>query len=457
MIEQLYRKLIIPGFETGLKRRKTFRFWDQLEQSQWWDNSRLQQAQVSRLRDLLGYCREKSPWYRQQWEELGINVNDIRKLDQLTDLPIMTREIMRDHASKIRSNDASLQHVSKSTGGSSGSPLQFTISEDADDRRVAATFRGYGWAGAPPGAKQSYLWGVRLGQTTRRQQWKDYLYSRRLYRRDMMNSFELTESNATKFVRRINKFRPRVLVGYTNPLFVLARAIQEQGLDVHHPSSIIVGAEKLHEFQRIQIERSFGSPVFETYGSREFTLIGAECDRHCGLHLSSENLIVEIVDDQGQPTPSGEEGQIVVTDLFNLATPFIRYAIGDRAVAGFSQCECGRGLPLLRKVVGRQLDILKLPDGRQVPGEFFPHFFKDLPAIRQFQVVQLQRDEILISVVTESRWSEQDSDRVCDQIRAAIGESSRLRVEEVEQIELTASGKMRVVIGHVAAHNRKAG
>src|SRR2546423_8189267 len=97
----------------------------------------------------------------------------------------------------------------------------------------------------------------------------------------------------------------------------------------HSPKSILVGAEKLHPFQRELIERVFGAPVFETYGSREFMLIGAECDRHDGLHLTAEQLLVEVLEDDGSPTPQGEEGNVVVTDLYNYGMPFIRYATGD--------------------------------------------------------------------------------------------------------------------------------
>ena len=81
-------------------------------------------------------------------------------------------------------------------------------------------------------------------------------------------------------------------------------------------------------------------------------------------------------------------GKMVITDLFNYGMPFIRYATGDRAVAGFTSCECGRGLPLMRKIVGRQLDVIRTPDGRIIPGEFFPHLMKDFQTVCRFQVVQ---------------------------------------------------------------------
>jgi phenylacetate-CoA ligase len=104
----------------------------------------------------------------------------------------------------------------------------------------------------------------------------------------------------------------------------------------------------------------------------------------------------EILDDDGAPVPAGTEGNVVITDLYNYGMPFVRYMNGDRAIADEEACPCGRGLPLLRKVVGRRLDVLVTQDGRAVPGEFFPHVLKDFPAVRRFQVIQTSPDEIVL-------------------------------------------------------------
>jgi len=190
----------------------------------------------------------------------------------------------------------------------------------------------------------------------------------------------------------------------------------------------------------------FGAPVFETYGSREFTFIAGECDRHQGLHVSMENLLVEILDDDGRPTPAGEEGNVVITDLSNYGMPFIRYANGDRAVAGWGTCSCGRGLPLLQKVVGRRLDILETPDGRRIPGEFFPHLMKDFPAVKRFQVVQEQLDRIELRLVVNYPLPQQSRSLLDQEIRKVVGPAVKLSLLTVDDIPLTSAGKLRVVV-----------
>src|SRR5205823_5583104 len=195
-----------------------------------------------------------------------------------------------------------------------------------------------------------YLWSVPLGEHPWWRRGKERAYNR-LYRKVVLNTFELSEARVPSYLKCLNRYRPDTIIAYTHSLYVFARALDERRLSPYRPKSIIVGAEKLHPFERELIEKVFQAPVFETYGCREVMLIGGECDRHEGLHLTAENLLVEILDDDARPTPEGEEGNVVITDLHNYGMPFVRYLNGDRAVAGWGACSCGRGLPLLRKVV----------------------------------------------------------------------------------------------------------
>ena len=163
---------------------------------------------------------------------------------------------------------------------------------------------------------------------------------------------------------------------------------------------VICAAEKVLPFQREVMERVFGCPVFNTYGSREFMLIASECEKHEGLHVNVENLIVEIVKEDGTYAREGETGRIIITDLHNYGMPFIRYEIGDLAVFTERRCSCGRGLPIIEDVVGRSLDMIKTPEGKIVPGEFFPHLMKEFKEILKFQVIQETLENLRIRMVT---------------------------------------------------------
>jgi phenylacetate-CoA ligase len=124
-------------------------------------------------------------------------------------------------------------------------------------------------------------------------------------------------------------------------------------------------------------------------------------------------------------------------------------------VAGWETCPCGRGLPLLRKVVGRQLDILRTPDGRLIPGEFFPHLLKDFHAVRRFQVVQERPDCVRLRFVADAMWSDATRDRLTALIVRQLGPCVRLEMEKVSEISLSPAGKLQVVVNKTPY--RKAG
>jgi phenylacetate-CoA ligase len=452
----LFRHLLLPLYEGCFKRRAVFPYWRALERSQWLGRQELETRQLESLRRLVRHAAATCPYYRDTWSSLGLRAEDLSRLADLRRWPVIGRDTILAQRLRMRSQASGLRLLSKATGGSSGVPLHFDLDTGSNDRRMAASFRGYGWAGAGPGTRQLYLWGVPLGQQRWWARCKHHLYDR-LYRRRVLNCFELSEQRAPEFLARLNRYRPDVIVAYTGALDAFARMLAERGLRPFAPRSIVVGAEKLHDFQRRRIEEVFRAPVFETYGSREFMLIGAECDRHEGLHLSAEHLLVEVLDDSGQPTPAGQEGNVVITDLFNYGMPFIRYANGDRAVAGWSACSCGRGLPLLKKVTGRQLDVLHSPDGRRVPGEFFPHLMKDFPAVRHFQAVQEEPDHIQLRLVLARGWSEANRQTVEREVAKVFGPLVHLDLRVVDTIPLTGAGKSRVVVNRCTCHARAAG
>jgi len=126
--------------------------------------------------------------------------------------------------------------------------------------------------------------------------------------------------------------------------------------------------------------------------------------------------------------------------------PFIRYVNGDRAVAGFEKCSCGRGLPLLKKVVGRQLDTLHTPDGRRIPGEFFTHLIKEFPAIRRFQVVQEKMEAITLKLVVEGGLTLADREHLLAEVRKCAGTKVDIQMQLVDDIPLTPAGKLQVVV-----------
>jgi phenylacetate-CoA ligase len=448
MLQSLYRHVLIPAFESVWHRRGTFRYLRELEQSQWQSLAELEALQFERLRNLMSYTWQHCPYYRRTWEELGLQPDSLTSVQDLSRWPLVTRETIRAHRQEMRSSQSGLKRLSKSTGGSTGEPLHFDVCLESHERRTAASYRGYGWAGGHPGTKQFYLWGVPLGNRNWRQRSKDNIYNA-IHRRHVFSTFSLARNTFREAAKQLSRYRPDAIVAYTTSLYVFAGLLEEAGIRPFSPKSIIVGAEKLHSFQRERIERVFQAPVFETYGSREFMLIGSECELHSGLHLTMENHVVEVVDDDGQPTSPGEEGNVVVTDLTNRGMPFIRYLNGDRAVAGWTACQCGRGLPLLRQVTGRRADVIVTPDGRSLTGLFFPHLLKDYAAIERYQVVQEAIDQLEVRLVVNANWSTSAEQSLRRQLATTLGSEMDAKIKCVTELPLTSQGKQQVVVNRL--------
>ena len=162
-----------------------------------------------------------------------------------------------------------------------------------------------------------------------------------------------------------------------------------------------------------------------------------------------ENVLVEVVKEDGTLAAEGEMGELLITDLHNFGMPFIRYKIGDMAIASKRQCLCGRGLKMLEDVIGRSLDMIKTPDGKFVPGEFFPHLMKEFIGVQQFQVIQEKLDSLVIKIVKNDSFKESDFTFMKEQIHKVVGPKVNIEFQFVSEILLTPTGKHRVTISNL--------
>jgi phenylacetate-CoA ligase len=283
--------------------------------------------------------------------------------------------------------------VSKTTSGSTGQPLEVRFSEESRHWREATKWRGYGWGNYQMGDKALILWGVPAVAPTRFKRAKmalDHKLRRDIYANCMVRSKE----RLLEMTHLIIRERPTAITGYAQAIADLARFVNAERLRAWKDTPVIYGAERLWPHDREDIAKAFGPDIFETYGCREFMLMGSECEAHDGLHEQAENLIVEILVAEPNGTwraaKPGEQGEVAVTDLHNLACPFIRYLTGDLAVErGAEPCSCGRTLRKFGPVDGRVTETMRDADGNPVEGILFNILFLNMAKhTKQFQVVQ---------------------------------------------------------------------
>jgi len=441
----LFRNVLYPFYEKVLRGRPSLSYLNDYQSNLDLSLKELEALQLVKLKKILQHCADRIPYYQKVFERIGLdNIDEqISSISDFECIPVLTKELIREnhHLLVLKDNN----NLKKATGGSTGQSLQLELDHNSELLRNAVAIRGYDWLGGGLGVKTFYLWGADLNQTSA-SSLKTRLYER-FYNRRIMNSFHMNMNNLFEYTEAINQYKPEVIVSYTSPLFMLAKFILENNIEMPSIKSIITGAEGLNDEQRHVIEKAFNCPTYNTYGSRETMLIGAECSVQKGFHVNIDHLVVETLD-TNHKSIKGSAGEVAVTDLSNYGMPFIRYINGDIATLTDSPCPCDNPLPMMSKVNGRKLDILKSADGSMIPGEFFPHLMKDQTNVVKYQVQQSCLTQLNLKLVINNAFSEEDELKILSSF-SKINGSLKLKINIVDDIPLTKSGKHRVTICEV--------
>jgi phenylacetate-CoA ligase len=260
----------------------------------------------------------------------------------------------------------------------------------------------------------------------------------------------MSDEKLDRFVERIGKRRPKMLFGYPSALAHIARHAEQRGVALNRLGIRVafVTSEKLYEEQKRDIERVFGCRVANGYGGRDAGFIAHECPSG-GMHITAEDIIVEIVDESGQALGLDRPGEIVVTHLATRDFPFIRYRTGDVGVLSGETCSCGRGLPLLKEIQGRSTDFVVAQDGTVMHGLALVYVVRDIPGVRQFKVIQESLERTRVLITTDEAFREKDIERIRLGIGQRLGSQVDVQIDRVRQIPREASGKYRYIVSHV--------
>jgi len=428
------------------KAERSFEVLGLLEKSQWWKCSELEAFQQKRLKTLLKHAYENTAYYHSMFKNLGLKPDDIKTTADLQKLPILTKEHIRNNLDDLTAkNHTKKELIPSATGGSTGEPMRFFIDKEWSAWNMAVAYREWSWAGYNLGDKMAYLWGAPQ-DLSNQAKLKATIYNL-IQRTIWLDAFNMTEKTLNEYVRILRKFKPKVINAYASAVYLMARYMENRGIDDIRPKAILTSCEMLFDYQRETIERVFGCEVFDYYSGRDTTLHAGECPEHSGYHLAIENAVIEFIKDDEHVAP-GELGKITITDLSNYAMPFIRYEIGDLGVPSNEICSCGRGLPLMEKVSGRIRDIITTKGGKYITGAFFNHLFCDTKGIKQFQFIQKTRDYAILKIVKGENYLQTELDTIIEKIYNQC-EDMKIEVEFVESIPLTRSGKYRFTMSEV--------
>jgi phenylacetate-CoA ligase len=439
----VYRNFVLP-LHCLLRRRSTLRWYDIATRQEKMSRDELAALQHKKLSALVRHCAKHVPYYRELFRIRGLDPQRVENLCTLRKAGIrLSKQDVRSAGDALLSETSSKRHLFKmTTSGSTGVPLCFYKSLDTECRRQAIKFRAEDWIGKPIGTRTTLIWG-RLPPPNLHSRLGRWLYWR--YRNyQFLSAFDIGPQQLADYLQRMSGFGTEFIESYVTAAYQMARVMSERKIPPPpNLRGIIVGAEQLVEEQRELIEASFGCPVYNRYGSTEFTNIASECAVRQGLHINSDHILVEVVDENDQPVLD-QLGEIVVTDLDSYDMPLIRYRIGDRGIMSSQRCACGRPFAMLRSINGRVSERLITHSGREIHDMYFLHRLMRISGVGKFQVIQKTLDLVQVNLEPDGGISREV---IAAQIQAALAEleNEQIKVEIVfvDAIPLSSAGKLR--------------
>jgi phenylacetate-CoA ligase len=438
----LVNRLVFPLHE-WCKGKATHAKLAELERTQWLAPGALHALQFERLRRHLEWAYREVPYYGRLLDDHGLPPRRIQSFEDFARIPTLTKDILRQRLADLQPRTP-LRGVQRlSTGGSTGAPVTVLVDRERSAFTDAARLRAHRWFGVDMGAREVVLWGspIELGRQDRLRSARDWLLNSRL-----LSAFDLGEPALARYAAAVRAFRPQKLYGYASALALLAGYLERTGgLPVGDaPRAVFTTAEPLYDFQRTAIATAFHCPVAVEYGCRDGGLVALECPAG-GLHIAAEGMHLEVL-----PAVSGAAGgELVLTNLESYALPIIRYASGDIGALDPAPCPCGRGLPRLARVEGRRTDFLVTPSGKLMHALAVIYVLREIPGLREFQVIQEALDHVRVRVVPAGDLSAAARASIVTGVGGLFEGRARIEVETTESVA-SASGKHRYVISRVA-------
>lgn len=417
----------------------------QFERTQWWRPEDLLDHQFMQIDGLLEHARTYCPFYADSLHAAGYRIGDEVTPELFRKLPILTRRDLQTRIEDIKARELPAGHGKTSisqTSGSTGEPVSIGTTELCQLFLNAFTIRDHIWHQRDVTAKFCAIRPtINVMPDTDR--------GPAMHWRGIMGLLYPTGENAGLSIKAsipeqadwLVKEDPEYLVILPSALKAVTEHLRREGRTLPRLRGIQTVSESLPDGLRDLCREAYGAEITDVYSSQEFGMIATQCPEHEHYHIQSEGVLVEVLRDDGTPCAPGEVGRLVVTGLTNFFTPLIRYQINDYAVLG-EPCPCGRGLPVLSRILGRERNMLVLPDGRRKWPFTGYRGYRDIAPIRQFQMVQETLDLVRLRLVADRPLTEDERTRLSTLVQQELGHPFTVEIEEVAgEIARQTTGK----------------
>jgi phenylacetate-CoA ligase len=411
------------------------------------------------------------PFYRDLFSAKAPNTDGVSAMETLKQFPVVSKKLYREFPPEhfLAANIPSERRLSWTTSGSTGEPFSFYLDRKAMPQAFASHLFFDSWCGLRPFGRYARIVMPATAQpklpegisAATRARWIVTNRLKHAYEsltQQKICVMEVDRDKVETIYRRLERFRPSFILGYTSTLAFMAQELLDRQQWLTKPlQGVITIAETLSPQRREIIEKYFKAPITNRYGLREFATWSAQSCSHSAteLHINTEMVVCEILSADGSPARYGETGRVVLTDLHNYARPFIRYDTGDLAVAGLGPCGCGRGFPLLHRLDGRSIESIVTKSGTEINPVVLGRYLREggpsslysnhLEFIKHYQLVQETPASVVMLVVANKSFDSERSDRLRVDLGRLLGDDMSVEIKVVDEIKCESSGKRPII------------
>lgn len=415
----------------------------QLESGQWRAGEEIMALQRRQLMKVLAHAVATVPYYREKFQDLRRRRLDDFPWEEWRRLPLLTRRDVQDAGKLLLSEAVPAGHgglCRVQTSGSTGMPITAYGTGVSQFFWRVFGLRDHLWHRRDFSAKHAIIRHIpelKPGESTLGDNWGQNTLPLFATGPSAVLGVSTDVATQAEWLRREN---PGYLLSYPSNLLALARLFRDQGWELPALKEVRTLGETVGADVREACREVWGVPVKDMYSSQEVGYLALQCPEHEHYHVQAESTLVEILDEDGNPCPPGAIGRVVVSSLHNFAMPFLRYEIGDYAEVG-APCPCGRGLPVLKRITGRQRNMLTTADGKKYWPSFPYKLWAEIAPVRQLQLVQTELTSIRINVVAERPLLAEEERRLCQALSANLPQALQISLCFLEEIPRSKSGK----------------
>jgi len=423
-------------------------FYRSIKENSKKSSKQLEQYQIDQLKRIIYNIASEVPYYKHLFSKIRLPCQDKFCLSDMEKIPYLNKETLRNQTNDFLRTDVNKKKlITLHTSGTTGTPLDIFCTTETRQKNYAFFSRFLESVGVNPNGSRATI-GSRLivkGEQAKPPFWRYGLFQKSLF----LSSYHLSDSNIGSYIEVLKKKKPSYIDAFPSSVYAIADYALRNRISLKGiTGAIITSAETLHLFQRKAIEEAFGVSVFDQYGSVEMCVFVAQC-KAGKYHLNSDYSYVELINERGFYAAPGEEAEVVCTGFINEIMPLIRYRIGDKILLDSEEqqhCDCGSNFPVIKKVLGRDDDVIQTPDGRKIGR--LSGVFRGYP-VRQAQYRQYNLQEIELLIVKDNQYSEDTEKSLLNEIQKRTGPLVKVNIKYVDSIERGKGGKMRLVISEI--------